>query len=118
MSLNRLPGRARSTDPLSSCPLPLGRSLDGPSEKGIKLFGVAEFLAMEDLEFPVLLDKSVGVGSIVVPKTVENTIVACVVVTCYDVMVVHLVEGQTRKSTFPSTSVTSGLTAWELWTSA
>jgi hypothetical protein len=39
---------------------PFGRSLsDSPSEEGVTLFGVAEILAIEDLEFPVLLDNSV-----------------------------------------------------------
>ena len=39
---------------------PLGRSLDSPSDKGTALLGVGEILAVEDLEFPVFLNKSVG----------------------------------------------------------
>ena len=56
--------RVYFVDLLSS--YPLGRSLGGPSEDGVTLLGVAEFLAMEDLEFPVLLDNSVSDDGIVV----------------------------------------------------
>ena len=47
---------------------PLGRSLDGPSDESIALSGVSEDLAMEDLESPVLLNKSVGDNIIVVER--------------------------------------------------
>lgn len=43
-------------DLLSSCPL--SRSRDSSSNKGVALLGVGEVLAVEDLKFPVLLDKS------------------------------------------------------------
>ena len=43
-------------DLLSSCLL--GRSLDKSSEEDVTLLGVGEALAVEDLEFSVLLDKS------------------------------------------------------------
>ena len=56
--------RVQPVDPLSSCSL--GRSLDGPSNEGNALLGVGEILAMEDLEFPVFLDKSVSDDSLVV----------------------------------------------------
>ena len=44
---------------------PLGRSLGSPSGMGITLLGVSEILAMEDLELPVLFDKSKDAESIV-----------------------------------------------------
>ena len=47
---------------------PLGCSLDSLSDDGITLLGVAGVLATEDLEFPTLLDKSVGEDSIVVER--------------------------------------------------
>jgi len=37
---------------------PLSRSLDSSSDKVVAHLGVGEVLAMEDLKFPVLLDKS------------------------------------------------------------
>ena len=43
-------------------------SLGSPSDDGITLLGVAEVIAIEDLEFPVLLDKSVGDDGIVVVR--------------------------------------------------
>jgi len=60
----------RLVDPLSSCPI--GRSLEIPSDDGTALEGVGKILAMEDLEFPVLLDKSVGEDSIVVESGSED----------------------------------------------
>ena len=45
---------------------PLCRSLDSLSNDGNMLLGVTRVLAMEDLEFPILLNKSIGEGSIVV----------------------------------------------------
>jgi len=45
---------------------PLCRSLDSPSDESITLLGVTEDLAMEDLEFPVLLNNSVGGNTIIV----------------------------------------------------
>ena len=44
---------------------PLGCSLNSPSEDGTTLLRVARMLVMEELEFPVLLDKSVGEETIV-----------------------------------------------------
>ena len=37
---------------------PLGYSFGGPSDMSTTLLGVSEILAIEDLELPVLLDKS------------------------------------------------------------
>ena len=37
---------------------PLSRCLDGSSDHGVTPLGVGEILTMEDLEFPILLDKS------------------------------------------------------------
>jgi hypothetical protein len=51
---------------------PLCCSLDSPSEESVKLLGVAEILAMEDLEFPVLLDNSVDDDSVVVERGPED----------------------------------------------
>ena len=51
---------------------PLGRSLDSPSDKGTALLGVGAILAVEDLEFPVFLNKSVGDNSIVVERVPED----------------------------------------------
>jgi len=53
----------RFVDPLSS--YPLGRSLESPSDEGTTLEWIDKILAMEDLEFPVFLDKGVGEDSIV-----------------------------------------------------
>ena len=47
---------------------PLDRSLDSPSDKGATLEGVCKILAMEDLEFPILLNKSVGDDGIIVER--------------------------------------------------
>ena len=52
-------------DLLSSYPL---GSLESPNDEGTTLLGVAEVLAMEDPEFPILLDKSVGGDSIVAER--------------------------------------------------
>ena len=57
-------------DLLSSSPL--GRSLQSPGNNGATLLGVARVLAMEDLEFPIFLDKSVAEGSIVVERGPEH----------------------------------------------
>jgi len=54
-------------DLLDSCPL--SSNLEGPSDEGTTLLGVGEILAIEELEFPVLLDKSVGDGSFVVVRS-------------------------------------------------
>jgi hypothetical protein len=52
---------------------PFCRSLsDGPSEEGIALLGVGEILAMEDLEFSVLLDSGVGGNCIVLVRGPEG----------------------------------------------
>ena len=51
---------------------PLGCSLESPSDEGTELLGVAEILAMEDFEFPILFDISDGVGSFVVERGPEN----------------------------------------------
>ena len=51
---------------------PLCRSLDSPSDDSIALLGVSEDLATEDLEFPVLLDKSVGDNIIIVDRGPEG----------------------------------------------
>ena len=56
-------------DPLSC---PLGRSLDSPSDEGTTLSGVGEILAMDDLEFPVLLDNSIGDDTIVGERGPED----------------------------------------------
>ena len=47
---------------------PLSHSLDSPSDDGTTLLGVTRVFAMEDLEFPILLNKSVGEDSIVVER--------------------------------------------------
>jgi len=47
---------------------PLGRSLESPGNVGATLLRIAEVLAKEDLEFPILLDKSVDDDSIVVER--------------------------------------------------
>ena len=51
---------------------PLGRSLDSASNECTTLLGVGEILAMEDLEFPVLLDKSVDDDGIIVERSSED----------------------------------------------
>ena len=51
---------------------PLGRSLNSPSNDGTHLLGVSEDLEMEDLEFPVLFDKSVGGNTIKVKRGPED----------------------------------------------
>ena len=51
---------------------PLGRSLESPSDESTTLLGVGKILAVEDLEFPVLLDKSVGDDSFVVVRGPED----------------------------------------------
>ena len=51
---------------------PLGRSLDSPSEEGVALVGVSEILAMEELDFPVLLDKTADDMHIVVERGPED----------------------------------------------
>ena len=43
---------------------PLGRGLDSSSNESVTLLGVREIFTMEDLEFPILLDKSVRGGGI------------------------------------------------------
>ena len=47
---------------------PLSRCLDSPSDEGSTLLGVGEILGMDDLEFPVLLNKSEGEDTIVVER--------------------------------------------------
>ena len=53
---------------LSSCPL--DRNLGSPSKinEGATTLGVGEIFEIENLEFPVLLDKSVGDGGIIVDR--------------------------------------------------
>ena len=51
---------------------PLSRSLESPSDDGVTLLGITEVLAMEDLESPVLLNKSEGDNSIVVDRGPEG----------------------------------------------
>ena len=51
---------------------PLGRSLDSPSDDGTHLLGVSKDLEMNDLEFPVLLDKRVGRNIIKVKRGPED----------------------------------------------
>ena len=51
---------------------PLGCSLDSSSNESTTLFGVGKSLAMEDLEFPILLDKSIGKDSIVFERGPED----------------------------------------------
>jgi len=48
---------------LLSCPL--GGGPDSPSDEGATVFGAAEVLAIADLQFPILLDKSVDENRIV-----------------------------------------------------
>ena len=62
--------RVHFVDLLSSCPL--GCSLDSPGDDGITPLGVSEDLEMEDLEFPVLLDKRVGGDTIIVKRGPED----------------------------------------------
>ena len=63
-------------DPLRSCPL--GRSFGSPSDMGTTLLGVSEILAIEDLELPVLLDKSENGETIVVVRGPEGgRVLAC-----------------------------------------
>jgi hypothetical protein len=101
---------------------PLGRSLESPSDKGAELFGVGGIIAIEDLEFPVLLDKTVGEDSIVVVCDSEDarecaSDLRSGYVLSSETMRRFCVEGQTRSSTFPGASVTSGLINWGLWIS-
>ena len=49
---------------LLSCSL--GGGPDSPGDEGATLFGAAEVLAIADLQFPILLDKSVDDNRIVV----------------------------------------------------
>jgi len=51
---------------------PRGRSLESPSDEGVTLLGVAEDLAMEDLESPILLNKRGGDNSIAVERGPEG----------------------------------------------
>jgi len=57
-------------DLLSSYPLCC--SLDSPSNECITLLGVDEVLAIDDLEFPILLDNSEGDDSIVADRGPED----------------------------------------------
>ena len=47
-------------------------SFDGLSDEAVTLLGVTKVLAMEDLEFPVLLDKGVDEDSIPVERCPEG----------------------------------------------
>jgi len=51
---------------------PLCRSLGSPSGESIALLGVAEDPATEDVEFLILLDKSVGDNTIVIERAPKD----------------------------------------------
>ena len=51
---------------------PLGCSLDSPGDEGATLSGIGEILALEDLEFSIILGKSVDEESIVVQRGPED----------------------------------------------
>jgi len=57
-------------DPLNS--YPLGRSLEKPNDKGATLVEVDDVLTVEDLEFPILLDKSEDGDTIVIERGPGN----------------------------------------------
>jgi len=59
-------------DRLSS--YPLGRGLGSPSDEGTTLLGVDEMLAMEELELPVLLDKSANKEAIAAKRGPKDSI--------------------------------------------
>src|ERR1700743_3768130 len=91
---------------------PLGQSLDSPSNKGTTLFKVAVILGMEDLEFPILLDKRVDEGSIVVERGIEDGIEHDCALRCgyalWSKMIRRFcIEGQTLRSTLPGVSIAS-----------
>jgi len=97
-------------DPLSS--RPLGRSLGSPSDEGITVLGVAEVLAVEDLEFPVLLDKSVDDDSIIFVRgpgdgREHGCDLRCSYVLWSETMWRFCIEGRTWATTFPGASINS-----------
>ena len=51
----------------------LGRNGGNPSKEGATLLGVSKVLAMEDLEFSILLDKSDNGDSIVGERSSEGS---------------------------------------------
>ena len=51
---------------------PLGRSLESPGDEVTILLEATEYLEMEDLEFPVFIDKSDGDDTVMADPGPEN----------------------------------------------
>ena len=70
MNMQLIFTRVHFVDLLSS--YPLGRSFESPGDEVTILLEATEYLEMEDLEFPVLFDKSVGGNTIKVKRGPED----------------------------------------------